>query len=385
MENDNRNRGNTYNRFNEDWERERYGFNTAGRNRYIQEHGSSGQDGYNERYLNSGSSGYNDDRRSGSFYNAEGMQRPMAGTGFSAGSDLGDYGNDFNPGGYVRGGNQGSFGNTMGYNQQGNWQNRSGSYSNQGNRESDWARNPGAIGSAGMYGGDFGREEPERRDMGYGNDYRTGYSSNYGSQSNFGNFGNRSGMSGSYGSDWGRRNTGNSFSSGRGDQNRQYAGSGGDRDRGWWDRTKDEVSSWFGNDDDERNRRRGDQQSSSSNYKGRGPKGYQRSSERIREDVCDRLSDDEWLDASNIEVQVQGDEVILTGSVNSREDKRRAEDLVESIYGVRNVENRIRVGRGEDTFSSQTMNTGTASGSSTGGDRTSGTNTTLGSESSRKR
>jgi osmotically-inducible protein OsmY len=40
---------------------------------------------------------------------------------------------------------------------------------------------------------------------------------------------------------------------------------------------------------------------------------------------------------------VEGDEVILTGTATSREEKRRAEDLVESISGVRNVENRIRV------------------------------------------
>jgi osmotically-inducible protein OsmY len=96
-------------------------------------------------------------------------------------------------------------------------------------------------------------------------------------------------------------------------------------------------------------------------YRGRGPKGYHRSVDRIREDVCDRLSDDDWLDASEIDVQMQGEEVILTGTVNSREDKRRAEDLAESIPGVRNVENRLRVGRGEDAFGSNKMNTGSTS------------------------
>ena len=167
-----------------------------------------------------------------------------------------------------------------------------------------------------------------------------------------------------------------------GNQNRNYTQAGENRDRGWWDRTRDEVSSWFGDDDAERRRRMDEQQSS--NYRGKGPKGYRRSEERIREDVCDRLSDDDRLDASNIEVQVQGDEVILTGNVNSREDKRRAEDLVESIYGVRNVENRIRIGRGEDTFSSQTMNTGTISSGTTSGGRTTGSETT-GSDRSRNK
>jgi hypothetical protein len=53
------------------------------------------------------------------------------------------------------------------------------------------------------------------------------------------------------------------------------------------------------------------------------------------------------VDASNIRVQFDEENtVILSGTVNSREEKRRAEDLVESISGVRNVENRLRVGAG---------------------------------------
>jgi hypothetical protein len=83
-------------------------------------------------------------------------------------------------------------------------------------------------------------------------------------------------------------------------------------------------------------------------HRGKGPKNYQRSEERIREDVCDRLSDDDYLDASGIQVQVQAGEVILTGTVESRDQKRRAEDLVESISGVRNVENRIHVEHRDD-------------------------------------
>jgi osmotically-inducible protein OsmY len=61
------------------------------------------------------------------------------------------------------------------------------------------------------------------------------------------------------------------------------------------------------------------------------------------EDVCDRLTVDDRLDASGIEVNVENNEVVLTGTVTSKDAKRRAEDLAESIPGVRNVENRIRV------------------------------------------
>src|SRR3954453_14579983 len=40
-------------------------------------------------------------------------------------------------------------------------------------------------------------------------------------------------------------------------------------------------------------------------YRGRGPKNYQRSDERIREDVCERLERDERVDASDLEVNVE--------------------------------------------------------------------------------
>ena len=78
-------------------------------------------------------------------------------------------------------------------------------------------------------------------------------------------------------------------------------------------------------------------------FRGRGPRGYRRSDERIREDICDMLTDDPYLDASNIEVTVKECEVTLSGTVNSREDKRRAEDLIERISGVRDVHNTMRV------------------------------------------
>jgi osmotically-inducible protein OsmY len=114
-------------------------------------------------------------------------------------------------------------------------------------------------------------------------------------------------------------------------------------DRDWWDKAGDEVASWFGDEDAERRRRRDEQQS----HRGRGPKGYQRSDERIREDVNDRLTDDPWIDASDIEVTVNNREVILSGEVHDRSSKRRAEDIAEGILGVQNVENRIRVNQEE--------------------------------------
>ena len=79
------------------------------------------------------------------------------------------------------------------------------------------------------------------------------------------------------------------------------------------------------------------------NNRGRAPKGYQRSDDRIREDVHDRLADDGFLDASNIEVRVTGGEVTLDGTVDSRFAKRHAEDLVEAVSGVNHCQNNLRV------------------------------------------
>ena len=78
-------------------------------------------------------------------------------------------------------------------------------------------------------------------------------------------------------------------------------------------------------------------------FTGRGPKGYVRSDERIREDVSDRLEQHGEIDASEIEVRVASGEVTLEGTVEDRRTKRLAEDIIETCPGVKQVHNRIRV------------------------------------------
>jgi osmotically-inducible protein OsmY len=78
-------------------------------------------------------------------------------------------------------------------------------------------------------------------------------------------------------------------------------------------------------------------------FSGRGPRGYRRSDDRIKEDVCQCLTDDPHIDASNIDVTVNDREVVLSGTVESRFEKRHAEDLIERIPGVRDVINSLRV------------------------------------------
>lgn len=84
----------------------------------------------------------------------------------------------------------------------------------------------------------------------------------------------------------------------------------------------------------------------SRSYYGRGPKGYTRSDERIREDASERLYADAHVDASEITVVVQNGEVTLVGSVETRRQKHRAENLVDSVPGVKDVHNQLRVTRG---------------------------------------
>jgi len=86
-------------------------------------------------------------------------------------------------------------------------------------------------------------------------------------------------------------------------------------------------------------------------YAGRGPKGYKRSDERIREEISDRLMDDDNVDATEITVQVQGGEVTLTGTVPGRSHKRRTEDLAESVSGVSEVISNLRVSRQDTAMS----------------------------------
>jgi osmotically-inducible protein OsmY len=103
-------------------------------------------------------------------------------------------------------------------------------------------------------------------------------------------------------------------------------------------------------------------------HRGRGPKGYTRSDERIHEDICERLTHDPWVDASEIEVNVSGREVTLSGMVDSREAKRRAEDCAERVSGVTHVQNNLRVqhGMASGSETSHRMGASDRSGNITG-------------------
>ncbi|MDY0068079.1 MAG: BON domain-containing protein [Steroidobacteraceae bacterium] len=162
--------------------------------------------------------------------------------------------------------------------------------------------------SGSYYGGDYGRERGER-----GGDWRGEQEgSSGGGHAQYGMSRRESGGS------WGEGGYGREMDYGRGALG--YGGYGASSGREW---------SW--------------RQSAREDHRGKGPRGYRRSDERIREDVCDCLTEDPLIDASDMEVTVKDGEVTLSGRVGAREEKRRAEDLIERIGGVRDVNNMLRV------------------------------------------
>lgn len=183
---------------------------------------------------------------------------------------------------------------------------------------------PGAQGQEGLGAGrdssgshpwgPYARESNHGSDLGRArNQYGNTGSDNYGG----GGFGGGAG----YGS-FGNQSWGNSYGTQYGDIGQSGLGSAGIP--GGWQQS--------GN-------------TSGQSHVGRGPKGWKRSDDRIREDVNEQLERHPQIDASDIEVRVEDGEVMLSGHVPDRRTKRLAEDVVENVSGVRDVQNQIRVKR----------------------------------------
>lgn len=137
------------------------------------------------------------------------------------------------------------------------------------------------------------------------------------------------------------------------DQRNVQYGQGQGSGWGWQGRGRQDRSGW-----EERSGAWGDRARQFGQFAGRGPKGYQRSDERVREDVSDRLMEHPELDASGLEVHVKDGVVTLKGDVDSRWAKRLAEEIAEVVGGVRDVMNQLSVtsryggGMGTETRSS---------------------------------
>jgi osmotically-inducible protein OsmY len=331
---------------------ERYGRGyETGRGRY----GSSGFGGYgggDEARRRFTSGGYEEDYDTGRFY------------GSGSRSYEGDYGSR-GYGGYGGSAEEYGRGEAGGAGGYGRERSRGLSSSRDyGSSSRDYGSRSGGYGSggAGAYGRGFDREgeygggsEYGRSPRAYtgrvydyerGTDYDQGFRGGYASGRDYGSgrYDYGSGGYSSRGSDRGESRE----RYGRDDRYSERRGRDED-DRGWFDRAADEVRSWFGDEEAERRRRMDESRGGEGGdyfggrNRGRGPKNYRRSDERIREDVSDRLSDHDWLDASEIEVEARDGEVTLTGTVESRYAKRLAEDIAESCSGVTHVQNNLRV------------------------------------------
>ncbi len=299
--------------------------------------------------------------------------------------DHGDYGRDKN---------RGRFSRDQRWSDDDDWRRRSRDRQSFGGREEDDdRRGAGAYGGSygqgmsGNYAGGYDRSRQRDEDFesgGYGGGYGQGgmrgqsYGGGYGDRDEY----DRSyGLEGSSYSQRGQRQYG-----GQGSQYGQ-GGYGGQREQGYrqrgaagfgayeeggsfsqgrpgmgaqgYERTSQDYGGYTGSGSFGQSSGFGSEQSGSyltrggrsqwGRHSGRGPKNYTRSDDRIREDVNDRLTDDPEIDASEIDVKVSSCEVTLTGTVDNREAKRRAEDCVESVSGVKNVQNNLRVqATGED-------------------------------------
>jgi hypothetical protein len=203
-----------------------------------------------------------------------------------------------------------------------------GSYSPGGSRQGNYGQRGYGQGGGyesnygqGRYGqGGYGSRGPERSRYGEGN-YRSeyGYGGSRGWNEPFGE-GQQYGSQGEYGSegDPGQRGYG---SQGYGSQGSgSYQGIGG---------------------------------SGMGQHRGKGPKGYQRSDERIKELVCERLRDDPNIDPSDVTVTVQGGKITLEGTVDSRQTKNAIEEVAEQ-FGTQDVQNNLRIQRAQQGMQSST-------------------------------
>ncbi len=177
------------------------------------------------------------------------------------------------------------------------------------------------------YGRDYNRDDHRNMDYQRGNDFGLGMGSDTRSSDlGFGNYFDRNGVNElgrRYDYDLNERNraSGN-YGFGNSDYDSSYFGTGRA-----FSSTRDQ---------DFRNESR-------MGHAGKGPKGYKRSDDRIKEEVSESLERHPHIDASEIEVDVKDGIITLRGHVEDRRQKRLAEDTIEHLQGVKDVRNELTV------------------------------------------
>jgi osmotically-inducible protein OsmY len=288
------------------------------------------------------------------------------------------------------------------YQQQSRWRDRSFGNRDEEQRNRDWQEQGGQRGSSGYAGASESEQSGWRRDMdedrwgwgqgGYGQsqygqrDEQSGYGqSQYGQreqggreQSGYGQsqYGQREQGGYGGGTSYGRggfrgeqqRSHGEFRESGRSSSS-QWRPEESSRERQHYGRQYESQSfdqpyppgfqSDFGSSQRSRSGFGREGYAESGAHRGKGPKGYTRSDDRLKEVICEKLTDDPMIDASEINIEVTGQVVKLTGTVDDRSTKYEVEELVERCGGVKDIDNQLRVRSG----SSQGSQMGSQGGS----------------------
>jgi len=80
-------------------------------------------------------------------------------------------------------------------------------------------------------------------------------------------------------------------------------------------------------------------------YAGLAPKGYSRSDDRIREDICDELTRRPDIDPARLTVAVKDGEVTLSGTIRDLDSRRLVDEIASRCDGVKQVHNELQVAR----------------------------------------
>jgi len=306
--------------------------------------------------------GFNHDYE-GSRFREEERFRPGQGGSESWRQRGGRTGGSYGDGYRYQGAEAGAFGNPGGGYGEYNWE-RGGDFAHGGRGREDYNRWGDELGRGREYGGgdygqygseyggrgeEYGREGFREPSYGYGrgqgsmgSEGYTGYGGGYGATS--GPYGTSS-----YG--WGYEGGGAGIQG-----STRYGGTSPYGTQGY--RTQPYGSQGqLGSQESRRDR----------GHYGKGPIGYSRSDERLREEVSDRLTADPEVDASRLTVTVKDGEVTLEGTVDERFMKRRAEDIAEDVMGVKQVHNKLRVDHARtEVADSGSLGLGATSVTSTG-------------------
>ncbi|MBX3387824.1 MAG: BON domain-containing protein [Phycisphaeraceae bacterium] len=101
------------------------------------------------------------------------------------------------------------------------------------------------------------------------------------------------------------------------------------------------------------------------NQRGKAPKNYRKSDDRVRDDVSERLVDDGY-DCSEVDVNCKDGIVTLSGECCDRDTKHGMERSASDVHGVKDVDNQLRMKHRDSSEDSGSKNRSSAESSGAG-------------------